>query len=76
MAGDTNKKQANLRTFMLVQDFAPEHWDWTPDELKSLGDISAMGKVVLKRLQSAGLEVAEAYAIAHDKDERDRKSVV
>lgn len=71
MANDTTKKAANLTTFMLVQDFLPGHWNWGPSELGTLGDVGAMGSAILKRLQAAGLEVKEAYAIAHDKDEHE-----
>ena len=65
--GDT-KRMANLTTFMLGQDFLPEHWKWTPTELESLGACDSAAKVILERLRAAGLEVIEAYAIAHDKD--------
>ena len=68
---DENKKVAKLKTFMFAQDYSPEHWDWDPSELKSLGNPGDMANVILRRLQAAELEVTEAYAIEHDKDERE-----
>ena len=68
---DENKKVAKLKTFMFAQDYSPEHWDWDPSELKSLGNPGDMANVILRRLQAAELEVTEAYAIEHDKDEHE-----
>ena len=71
MADDTKKRPANLTTFMLSQDYLPEHWDWDVTEKAALGSCDATAKVILDRLTAAGLSVREAYAITHDKDEHE-----
>lgn len=71
MDDDAKKKVAKLTTCMLAQDFVPDHWEWGPSELSSLGNIAAMGHVILKRLQAAGLEVTEVHVTKHDKDEHE-----
>ena len=71
MADNTKKKAANLTTFGIAQDYLPEHWDWDPSELKSLGNPGDMAKVILARLQAAGVEVTEAHVIEHAKDEHE-----
>lgn len=71
MADDTKKRPANLTTFMLSQDYLPEHWDWDVTEKAALGSCDATAKVILARLTAAGLSVREAYAITHDKDEHE-----
>lgn len=70
------KKPANLTTFMLSQDFLPEHWDWTAPEKYVLASYSntddaakMVGNVIYNRLMSNGLDIVEAYAITHNKDE-------
>ena len=70
------KKPANLTTFMLSQDFLPEHWDWTAPEKNVLASYSntddaakMVGNVIFNRLMSNGLDIAEAYAIMHNMDE-------
>ena len=68
--GDS-KKMAKLTTFMLAQDFLPEHWNWDPAELQSLCSCDSTAHVILQRLSDAGLVVKEAYAIRHDKDEHE-----
>ena len=76
MAKDEKKKPANLTTFMLSQDYLPEHWDWTPAEKNILISASntadsakLVGAVIFDRLIAAGFDIEEAYAITHDKDE-------
>lgn len=72
MADDTKKRSANLTTFMLSQDYLPEHWDdWTNAEKAALGNCEVTAKVILNRLKNAGLTVLEAYAIEHNKDEHE-----
>lgn len=63
--------QANLQTFMLTQDFDPEHWDWDPNELTALSSCDAAAKIIAARFAAAGVPLEEAYAIEHDKDEKD-----
>ena len=79
MGKDSNqqvKKPANLTTFMLSQDFLPEHWDWDDQEKKILvyyantpDAAKEVGKIILNRIIANGLDVSAAYAIMHDKDE-------
>ena len=71
-----SKKSANLTTFMLSQDYLPEHWEWTDDEKNILMQYSntseaakEIGMIIMNRLTDNGIEVEEAYAITHDKDE-------
>lgn len=62
--------KANLRTFMLTQDFDPEHWVWSPDELTALSSCDAAARIIAARFAAAGFPLEEAYAICHDKDEK------
>ena len=63
--------KANLRTFMLTQDFDPEHWDWDTNELTALSSCAATAKVIVARFAAAGIPLDEAYAIEHNKDEKE-----
>ena len=63
------RKLADLETMMLVQDFQPQHWNWTDDEKKQLGNLDEMGKIIKSRLENAGCEILEMHGIRHDKDE-------
>lgn len=65
------KRAANLTTLMLTQDYNPNHWMWSDNEKKALGSAKATGQVILDRLVTAGITVKEAYAISHDKDEKE-----
>lgn len=62
-------EEAVLNNIMVTQDFVPEHWDWSDAEKTALGDSEKMGQIILTRLENGGCEVAEMYAILHDKDE-------
>ena len=64
------KRLADLGIAQITQDFLPEHWNWTDDEKKQLGNIDEMGKIIKTRLEKAGCEIQEMYAIEHDKDEK------
>ncbi len=64
------KEATNLTTFMLSQDFLPEHWNWSFQEKAALGSsVADTAKVIYDRLVDAGIEIVEAYAIMHDMDE-------
>ena len=63
--------QANLRTFMLTQDFDPEHWNWDPNELNALSSCKDTAKAIVARFAAAGVPIEEAYAIEHNKDEKE-----
>lgn len=63
-------KQANLTILSFAQDFLPEHWNWTDEEKKKLGDVEEMGKIIKSRLENAGCVIQEMYAVKHDKDEK------
>lgn len=71
MGDDKKKKLANLTTFMLSQDYLPEHWNWSNSEKKSLSFFDTTAQTIFDRLISNGLIVKEAYAISHDKDEHE-----
>lgn len=64
------RKLANLRLAQITQDFLPEHWNWTDEEKKHLGDVEEMGKIIKSRLENAGCEIEEMYSVKHDKDEK------
>lgn len=66
-----DKKPANLQTFMLSQDFLPEHWDWSLAEKAALVDCEKTAKVIMDRFNAQGISLVEAHAIAHDKDEHE-----
>lgn len=63
---------SKISSAMLTQDFKPEHWNgWESDEEKealSKNDIVAMSSIIHRKLNDAGLSVAEMYSIKHDKD--------
>ena len=63
-------KQAKLTILTFAQDFLSEHWNWTDEEKKKLGDVEEMGKIIKSRLENAGCEIQEMYAVKHDKDEK------
>ena len=67
------KKTANLLTFMLSQDYLPEHWSWTVQEQQALlsGECALVGQVILNRFKANGIDLESAYAITHDKDEHE-----
>ena len=72
MAADVKeKKMANLTTFMLVQDYQANHWNWSDEEKAQLATPNETAKVIYDRLIAADVEVKEAYAINHDKDEHE-----
>lgn len=64
------RKEANLETILIAQDFLPEHWNWTAQEKAYLGDVAEMGKIIKARLEADGCVVIEMYAVKHDKDEQ------
>lgn len=68
---NAEKRAASLTTLMLTQDYNPNHWEWSEDERRALGSAKATGKIILDKLLAAGIEVSEAYAISHDKDEKE-----
>ena len=51
------KRLADLGIAQITQDFLPEHWNWTDDEKKQLGNIDEMGKIIKTRLEKAGCEI-------------------
>lgn len=63
-------KQAKLTILTFAQDFQSGHWNWTDGEKKKLGDVEEMGKIIKSRLENAGCEIQEMYAVKHDKDEK------
>lgn len=71
MSDPTKKKVANLTTFMLSQDYLPEHWSWTVQEQQALlsNDCALVGQVILNRFKANGIDLETAYIITHDKDE-------
>ena len=73
MGKDTTKgkKQANLMTFMVSQDFLVEHWKWSAAEKTALTDCGKTAQVIFDRFNAEGIPLSEAYAIAHDKDEHE-----
>lgn len=50
MGDDKKKKLANLTTFMLSQDYLPEHWNWSNSEKKSLSSFVQLLKQFLTDL--------------------------
>lgn len=64
------RKNADLETVLMAQDFLHEHWNWTNAEKTKLGDVMEMGKIIKARLENAGCEIEELYAIKHDKDNK------
>lgn len=64
-----SRRDADLNTVMVVQDFVRDHWKWTDQEKKALGDCKAMGNIVKTRLEDGGCEIEELYAVLHDKDD-------
>ena len=68
---NTSQVNARLTTAMVSQDFQPENCHWNDEEKKSLGDCWATAQVVLDRFAAKGLNVIEAYAIHHYKEEHE-----
>lgn len=66
-----NMKNAKLKTVMVAQEYNPDYWDWTDEEKKALGSADDTGRVIIKRLKNAGIEISDAYAITHNLDERE-----
>ncbi|MEY8426884.1 Rep family protein [Lachnospiraceae bacterium 46-15] len=64
------KKMADLGIVQITQDFLPEHWKWSDTEKKMLGNLEEMGKIIKSKLENAGCEIEEMYAVKHDKDEK------
>lgn len=64
------RTEANVGVFTFTQYLKPEYWPgWNEEELATLGqDAGAMGRVLVSRLEAAGVEIVGAYAIWHDKD--------
>lgn len=73
MSDPATPKEANLMTFMVTQDFLPEHWNWTDAEKQVLSsnDCTLVGKVIMDRFKQHGIELEAAYIIIHDKDEHE-----
>lgn len=71
------RKEAALRCFALAQMLEDDYWNWTDKEKAELAGARATGHIdrvmatITARLNAAGLEVAEAYGILHDKDVRE-----
>lgn len=63
------REEAILNNIMVTQDFLPEHWNWNNAEKSVLGDALKMGNIIRSRLENGGCEIAEMYAVLHDKDE-------
>lgn len=77
MAEEKKKRVSDnkLKTCMIVQQMNEEFFDWTDEELASIkkssdGNASFIADVIGKRLQSAGMEIAESYTIIHNSDVR------
>lgn len=66
------RKEADLSCCSIAQALQPEYWEWTEDELKAVesNDIAVITAVIKERLENGGCEIAEMYAIIHDKDTR------
>ncbi|MCD8338418.1 MAG: hypothetical protein LUD18_14340 [Lachnospiraceae bacterium] len=65
------RTDATLGHVMITQDFQAIHWDWTkPDELQALQskDVGLIGKIILDKLEAAGMVVEDFYGVRHDKD--------
>ena len=64
------RSKADLLTCMITQDFQPEHWDLTDDEKQIIQseDITAIGNMLIEKLEKEGLQVSECYAVKHDSD--------
>lgn len=64
------RTEANVGVFTFTQYLKPEYWPgWNEEELATLEqDAGAMGRVLVSRLEAAGVEIVGAYAIWHDKD--------
>lgn len=61
-----------LGCFMIVQDFNPDHWDWTPQEKIALinHDLKEIGNIIYRRLTSTGAVIQALYLVDHDRDMR------
>ena len=55
---------------LFAQGFLPQYWNWTDEEKTHIGNITEMGEIIKTRLENGGCEIAEMYAIKHDKDEQ------
>lgn len=66
------RKEADLICCGITQALQSEYWAWTEDELKAVGsnDITAIAAIIKERLENGGCEIAEMYAVIHDKDTR------
>ena len=64
------RSKADLLTCMITQDFQPEHWDLTDDEKQIIQseDITAIGNMLIEKLEKEGLQVSECYANKHYND--------
>lgn len=64
------RTEAGLTLCFLTQDFLAEHWDWSDDEKKQLGDIKAMSSIICDKIEKScpNVKVSDCYAIKHDKD--------
>lgn len=73
MSNPAKKKAANLSTFMLSQDYLPEHWKWTVQEQQALSsnDCEKVGQVIMSRFENNGVKLEAAYIITHDQDEHE-----
>lgn len=67
------KKESNLTSIMLVQQFEDEHWEkWSnKSEIRKAkqGDCKPLGEELLNKLDTNGITVTELYCIIHDSDD-------
>lgn len=65
------KKEAKLGCCMITQDYVLQHWSWDTADSAALSskDTQAIAAIIRRKLDSAGMTVAEMYVIQHDKDE-------
>lgn len=61
-------ENAALDKIMFVSDFDPAHYNWTPQELKALGDVRLMAEVIVARFKAHNIIIDSYYAIKHDGD--------
>lgn len=66
------RKEADLTTCMITQQLDPDFFSWTDDEKKVLSQgAHAIADLICKKLYAAGMAVAEAHCIIHNKDMRE-----
>lgn len=64
------RKENDLTACMITQALQAEYWKWSDDELKAIesNDVKIITDIIVKKLESAGMVVAEARGIIHDSD--------